>query len=257
MVVLVSLGIGLSRWQGSLRSVGRIDPLNNALSPVFVGPSTGLSNGLQNISDFQLSLQQGAALRRENERLKMELNALSLYEERIQDFEARLNSIRKLNGFPSISQRQRVVAEVMSFDPGAHRMQISAGSAQGIAPGQAVICGDGLVGRIESTTGNRSYVQVVTSPAFRIGATILSNPQVSGLIRGSSRETMTMGNAEKSEHVAMGSQVVTSTFSERIPPYLPIGRVQKRVNTPELGLVEFTVKINFQVSRVREVAVVQ
>lgn len=248
----------MGRYQAITKSnSGRVDLLAQGVQAVFSPVIQGANRSLRANDDWWAGLIQASSLRAENERLRQLAEGAELYEERVSALENQLDAIRKLNGFPAITSRQRVPAEVVSLDPRNHRIQITAGSNQGVKEGMAVITGDGLAGRVEAVSANRSFVLLVTSPSFRIGASVMAQPIVAGIIRGNSGSRMTLGNAENASHVKPGDQVTTSTFSEFIPPYIPVGRIVRRTSQPELGLEEFEVRVNLRTSTLREVFVIQ
>lgn len=240
----------------ALRDQGRLDYLSQILTPVIQPIGGVLRSTLDGIGlNFQ-SFANSKAIMAENARLRSQAQTYAQYAEIIDNYERRLDALRRLNRMQSIPAKRKITADVVSYDVRQNRVQIVFAGGAPVKVGDAVINGDGLIGRVESLGNGRAFVLLASSPAFRIGAMVMSNPPVAGLIRGSTQNQMTLGNAENSGHIKPGDQVTTSTFSETIPPYIPIGRIEQRLSQPEFGIEEFRVRLNVQLSVVREVLVV-
>ncbi len=233
-----------------------MDYPSRIIGPVVLPLSQAIRGGLDQINASFQGFTQSRALVSENQRLRAQMQANSQYNEVIRNLEERINVLRRMNRLQALEARRKVPAEVVAYDVRQHRIQIIFDGSQPVKAGDAVINGDGLVGRIDSISGSRAYVLLATSPAFRMGAMVMSQPPVAGLIRGSTSGRMTLGNAESATHLKPGDQVTTSTFSETIPPYIPIGRIEQRLSQPEFGIEEFRVRLNVQMAHVREVLVV-
>ena len=72
---------------------------------------------------------------------------------------------------------QTVVVRILGTPPGnfaTHVVEIDKGSDHGLAEGQPVVTGAGLVGRLEQVDRARSIVRLATHPDFRIGGALCS-----------------------------------------------------------------------------------
>jgi rod shape-determining protein MreC len=126
------------------------------------------------------------------------------------------------------------------------KITINKGTSSGIHEEMPVIASDGrsdtsngLIGKVESATGNSAIVRLITDSALAVSArTIHGN--ATGLVQPSpgNPHDLIMNYVSKDQAVAKGDVVVTSgTTSQRsdlgsvYPPDLPIGRVT-RVDEP-------------------------
>ena len=74
----------------------------------------------------------------------------------------------------------------LSSDPSnfSHTIDIDKGSDDGIKVGMPVVNGAGLVGRIVQVTPDRSTVQLITDPDFRVGVRLLGSDLATGTAHG-------------------------------------------------------------------------
>ena len=85
---------------------------------------------------------------------------------------------------------ETVVVRILGTPPGnftTHIVEIDKGSDDGLAEGQPVVTGAGLVGRLEQVDRARSIVRLATHPDFRVGVRLVDS-QDEGLARGTGDE---------------------------------------------------------------------
>lgn len=142
-----------------------------------------------------------------------------------------------LNAKHGLADNAPVRARVIAKDPNIwfDQVTIDKGTSHGIQRNQAVINGQGLVGRVTEVTGSTAIVTLVTSHKTQVGATV-SESGVDGLVsveQGHPTELVLKSLAGKDE-VAQGETVVTSgttstvgRFPSPYPKDIPIGRVTR------------------------------
>ncbi len=102
---------------------------------------------------------------------------------------------------------------------------IDAGSAQGVAMNDAVVNGQGLVGRVTAVTPDASQVTLITDQDSYIDAMVVPNG-AEGLVAGSVTGDVTLQYVDRSEKVVTGQVVVTSGMKNSIfTRGIPIGYV--------------------------------
>jgi rod shape-determining protein MreC len=134
-------------------------------------------------------------------------------------------------------------------EPDAVRVLIDAGSASGVANGDAVVVGidrerAALVGIVTRVNANSAVVTLITSPDFAIGASVPTR-QANGLVRpGSDSGSLELDDVPKRYAVQVNDVVSTSGwqdakehFKSRLPAGIPIG-VVTQVNDPGDALVK-------------------
>jgi rod shape-determining protein MreC len=117
----------------------------------------------------------------------------------------------------------RVVSgAVANFD---HTIEIDKGENAGIKKGMAVVTGRGLIGRVDTTSGDRATVELLSSGAFTVGFSVVGT-NVLGEARGLADGVRLSATTDVGRIVLPGQILVTSGLaSSRYPQGLPIGTV--------------------------------
>ena len=174
-------------------------------------------------SQFQI-LQPGT---NPEERLK-DARVLEL-EAQITELENQNKKLQQLLGYVEkepISSRPipaRVVGR--SADNWWQQVILNRGSLAGIQEGFVVKAEGGLVGLVESVTPNTSRVLLISDLKSKVGVNI-SRTGAKGVVRGDASAEAVLEFYEKVPNVKPGDVVVTSTYSQKFPSSLPIGRIK-------------------------------
>ncbi len=117
----------------------------------------------------------------------------------------------------------RVVSgAVANFD---HTIEIDKGENAGIKKGMAVVTGRGLIGRVDTTSGDRATVELLSSGAFTVGFSVVGT-NVLGEARGLADGVRLSATTDVGRIVLPGQILVTSGLAgSRYPQGLPIGTV--------------------------------
>ena len=160
-------------------------------------------------------------LRRENERLRLELL-------RLRENERRNDELRSLLSVAPSSEWQAVAAPVTARDPLTWDLQfhIGRGSAEGIRRGAAVLHRDGVIGRVASVSAHSAIVRTLRDATCGLSVELGTEPRA-GVCRGSggSPSTILVDYLPTDAVIRPGEEVVTSGLSEWIPGGLPVGHV--------------------------------
>ncbi|MBL8061143.1 MAG: rod shape-determining protein MreC [Chthonomonas sp.] len=254
---LLVIAYGLAQLQSSARNAGRIDFVGQTVLFITKPASINLGNALDGNARFWSTVFKTAEIRAENERLKSLEASWRQYQEAVDSLESQLNNVRRTVGLNAVKGKVKIAADIIAFDPVTSRITLSAGSRQGVEPGQAVVATAGLVGQIQSVDRNNSQALLVSSPVLRIGAMIGGQPPVTGLIRGQGPRRLVFELIESSRTYNQGELVVTSIHSERTPPNIPIGIVLSQEPAQEYGIARIVVAPTVEISEVREVFILK
>jgi rod shape-determining protein MreC len=170
----------------------------------------------------------------ENARLKKEVDALRLGVAEAQATQAENDQLRAL------VQMRRQVATL--YPKGLHfvtarviarsttawysTVTVDAGSAQGVREYDAVVNGQGLVGRVTSVTTDAAEVTLITDQSSFVDAVVLPD-RSRGLLAGSVTGDVSLQYVDKSARVEQGQFVVTSGMKGSIfIPGIPIGTIE-------------------------------
>ncbi|QIR37343.1 rod shape-determining protein MreC [Tolypothrix sp. PCC 7910] len=161
------------------------------------------------------------------ERLK-DARALEL-RSRIADLESQNKKLQNLLGYVEkepITSRpitSRVVGR--SADHWWQQITLDRGSNSGIQEGYIVRAEGGLVGLVESVTPNTSRVLLISDLKSQVGVTI-GRTSAKGVLRGDSSAEAVLEFYEKVPNVKVGDYVSTSTYSQKFPAGVAVGRIK-------------------------------
>src|SRR5262249_48700346 len=155
----------------------------------------------------------------ENERLlNWQQTALKLASEN-----RRLRELLKLTPDPAATF---ITARVIASSGGAYvrSLMVRAGSANGVARGQAAVAGEGLVGRVSEVGSRAARVILVTDLNSRVPV-VVEGSQQRAMLTGDNSERPFLRYLDTSAQLKVGDRVVTSGQGGVFPPGLPVGVV--------------------------------
>lgn len=192
----------------------------------FTKPFVSLSNTISGVSGM-------AELRAENAKLQSENIRLKEWYQTALMLQAENHSLQELLNIKVAPEHKFVTARVLS-DAGNAFVKtalINAGRDEGVLKNQAVLSGEGMIGRVIETGNSSSRILLLTD----------INSRIPVLIEGSSQKAVMAGNNSpypnlvhlpQDAGIVKNSRVVTSGHGGIFPPGLPIGRV---VSVPNEG----------------------
>jgi rod shape-determining protein MreC len=146
-----------------------------------------------------------------------------------------LSAQSDLNAKQGLADNAPVAARVIGEDPNLwfDQVTIDKGSSSGVRENQAVVTGQGLVGKVTFAWGTGANVTLITNHTMELGATV-SETGVKGLVsvdQGHPTE-LVLGSLSSQDVVKRGDTVVTSGTLSKVGKYpspyprnIPIGRV--------------------------------
>ncbi|HTT78879.1 MAG TPA: rod shape-determining protein MreC [Stellaceae bacterium] len=237
--VIIVLGKADQRMFTSLR-IALVDdaaPVLGALSRPLVLATTAIDR----VRGVVEMYQDNQRLERDNARLlQWQQAALRLAEENRE-----LRGLLRVVPKPALSY---VTARVIADSGGGYvrSVLIDAGAQQGLARGQAVIAGDGLVGRLTEVGDRVARVLLITDLNSRIPVIVDGGP-ARAVLAGDNSEQPRLVYAAPPDRIKIGDRVATSGEGGLFPPDLPVGvvsaldpegaRVEPFVGLSQLGYV--------------------
>ena len=167
------------------------------------------------------------ATRSENQRLRAENEALEARRRAFADLEREVAELRALLGFREDHGLATVPARVIAVAPSNFEwtLTIDVGEDDGVERGMAVVSGDGLIGRVLTTTPGASRVLLVVDPNFSVAARSVATSAL-GLLDGGGSEPMRFVPLDPRQSVDADDEIVTATFpGSAIPAGIPVGRI--------------------------------
>jgi rod shape-determining protein MreC len=148
---------------------------------------------------------------------------------RIVDLEHQNQSLQNLLGYIERDPLSihPIVARVVgrSADHWWQQVVLNRGANEGIYEGDIVKSDGGLVGLIESVTPSTSRVLLISDLKSQVGVTV-SRTGAKGVLRGDASSEASLEFYEKVPNVKIGDLVSTSTYSQKFPPGIAVGRIK-------------------------------
>jgi rod shape-determining protein MreC len=218
-MVLVTLDFrddgGVTDAARDAASVG-FEPFERGLTRLVI-PVRRLGDGLRDL----------LATRTENQQLRAEVEDLRERRRAFADLEREITELRDLLDYRAASGFTTATGRVISVSPSNFEwtMTIDVGSREGVERGMAVVNGDGLVGRVLSTTATASRVLLAIDPNFSVAARTVGGASI-GVVDGRGAEPLRFDPLDPRAGIRQGDEVVTATFpGSAVPAGIPIGRV--------------------------------
>ncbi len=195
-------------------------PVVSLVSAPFMQISS-FANGLNNFMAMQ---QQNENLRQENIKLRQWYHQ-ALY---LQSENEALRSLLNLQ----VDDKLSFISGHIIADAGAAFVKsvlVSAGKSDGVKKGNAVVTGDGLIGRVESTGENVSRVLLINDVNSRVPV-LVSGSHHNAVLKGMNDEFPVLTYLPEDVDIKVGSEILTSGLGGIFPTGIPIGKVVMKDN---------------------------
>ena len=196
--------------------------VTDALLPVL----NAISAPVETVSDAFGSIGNIGHMQAEIDRLKTENERLLRWEAVARRLEAENKAFRSMLNFVPEQPFRYISARVIADSSGAfvRSMLLDAGAANGIQKGQAVISGEGLVGRVAEVGERTARIILVTDLNSRIPVRLESSRD-RGILAGDNTDQPQLIFLPPTARVIPGDRIVTSGDGGVFPPGLQVGTI--------------------------------
>lgn len=210
------------------------------------------------INENILIIPNISAMRQENQVLR-ELN-MELSNEVTRNFLADKENaqLRKLLDLPQRLNNTIVFADVIGIEKIGNRtyLIINKGSDEGLEFGMTVRTDAGLVGSLAATSGSYGIVETIYNPDVKISVSV-ANSSLKGIVTWDGKTDLILDNIPKTIPVKKYEKVVTSNFSSRYPPDIPLGYIRS-VEVPKSSLFwRIVIQPYAMYNQVQQVAIIK
>jgi rod shape-determining protein MreC len=180
------------------------------------------------IAGFVSNLRELAAIRRENASLREDNARLMQWQSIAQRLDSENRDLRALLSVAAEPSSRFVTARVVADTGGAFARSVivNAGTSDGVAKGQVVMNGEGLVGRVIQVGLRSSRVLLITDINSRLPV-LVGEAGIRAIMAGDNGGRPRLLYLSEKSVVNPGDKVVTSGDADAFPLGLPIGQVAR------------------------------
>lgn len=196
----------------------------DTLAPVL----SAIGRPIEKVTVFVQDISGLAELQAENIRLEKENARLREWYQTALLLEAENKSLRVLLNVKLDPQHSYIAAQILS-DSGntfVKSLLVKAGREDGVQKGQAVISGDGVIGRIVEVGEHVSRILLITDMNSRVPI-LVENTSQHAILAGDNGKYARLLHVSADSEIAEGARIITSGHGGLFPKGLPIGRVVK------------------------------
>ena len=195
----------------------------------------------------------------ENDRLKKQAIQLTMENLRLREKVSSNERLRKFLQIKDELSGPSLVAEVVGRGPSPflQTLYINKGRKEGLVRGMPVLCPEGVVGRLEKTSGHYAQVILLNAPSFAVDC-LCQRSRVRGVLTGIPGE----GNCQvkyvaRTEDVRAGDIIITSGLDQLYPKGQILGRVLRVVSQTKGNFLFIEVVPEVNLSQIEEVLIFQ
>lgn len=176
------------------------------------------------VNDFVAQLEDVANLRAENARLREENARLLAWQSVARRLDAENAELRGLANFQEGPPARFITARVVGDSGSAfmRSMLLNVGRSAGVAPGQAVITAEGMIGRITDAGEHSARVLLVTDINFRLPV-MIERTRERAILAGDNSNGMKLNFMQGG--IQPGDRIITSGHGGSFPVGLPVAVV--------------------------------
>ncbi|MGB4058298.1 MAG: rod shape-determining protein MreC, partial [Alphaproteobacteria bacterium] len=181
---------------------------------------------VQSAAMFVRDVSGLAQIQADNARLEQENVKLREWYQTALLLEAENKSLRDLLHVRVEPENRFITAGILADVGGAFvkSMLIDAGADNGVLKGQAVVSGEGVVGRVVEAGHNASRVLLVTDMNSRVPV-LIEDTRQHAILAGQNELNPALVHIPQDSDIKKGARIITSGFGGIFPQGLPVGRV--------------------------------
>lgn len=227
VMVLAMVCLTLITIDTKANSGGILSKVRSSTRDILAPVQSGIGEVAQPVANFADGLVNAGDLKAENRRLRDENGRLQTEVLQAADSQRQLTALLDLNKLEVVKDIPSVAARVVNTAPSNVQLtvEINRGTNAGVAAGMPVVVGSGLVGRVASTSGERSVVRLITDPDVNVSARLAPSGVLTSVKGNGAGALLRAEEIKPDQALGEGEAVVTSAIGGNYPDSIPIGRV--------------------------------
>lgn len=213
----------------------------------------GISDSVSGMFSYEDVEKENENLKEENEELKQQVIRLTLSANELKE----LKELSEVLNYEGVSGTRDIVsADVISMNSASwmNNFTINRGSESGIKEGDVVICGDGLIGRVQSVGKGWAKVISTIDESSKVSFKVVGNLSLIGVVEGASDGKMSGYMLDSAASISEGDMIVTSGMGV-YPAGIQIGKVTKVKYHSDSQLKRVTIKPSVEFKSLQKVSV--
>jgi len=196
-------------------------------------------------------------IKKENERLKRELERLKMENALLREEKREAERLRRLLEFKEAVKFKVVAARLIgeSPNPQSKTFYIDKGSLDGIKKGMAVITPDGIVGKVLLTGPKSSLILPIIERGSSLSV-MLEDSGARGILEGQGGRCL-LRYLPQEEPIREGERILTTGLDGVYPKGFPVGSVRKVIKRQGALFIEAEVEPSVRFDRLEEVMVIK
>lgn len=222
----VFISIALVFMTVSILAPAGVSSVRTTISDMAAPVLSAVSKPAQEAAAFVRNISGLAQLQAENARLSAENEKLREWYQTALVLESENQSLRDLLNVKVQPQNKYVTARILADSGGAFvkSLLVASGENDGVKKGQAVISGEGLVGRITEAGNKTARILLVTDINSRVPV-LVENSSQHAVLAGDNNAHPRLTHLPVGSAVEEGARIITSGHGGVFPPGLPVGKV--------------------------------
>ncbi|SCA55655.1 Cell shape-determining protein MreC [Candidatus Terasakiella magnetica] len=196
--------------------------INDAFAPIL----EAIAEPAETVRNYLDEGRQFLSIHSENVRLTKENQRLLQWQTVARKVQSENETLRGLLNYQVGPESSYQAARVISDDGGIYSesMLVYAGNREGLKNGQAVVTGEGLVGRIAGVAHRSARVLLLSDLNSRIPVMIESS-RARGIMAGRNEDKPILTKLPPGTIVSPGDRIVTSGHGGAFPQGIPVGQI--------------------------------
>ena len=219
-------------------NVDNLNSVRGGLSNVFVPVLSTVTTPIQNAANKISEISGLTQLQNENTSLKLENQRLTAWYQVAQQLKADNDSLRQLMDAKLPESYDFITARTLKDSKKTYvrSLLVTAGTAEGVEKGQAVMGRHGVIGRVIETADHASRVLLMNDTNARLPV-IIGEQQTPSILAGDNSGLLKLVHTPRELEVKAGDLVMTSGHGGLIPSGLTVGRIEMDENkTPYIDV---------------------